>query len=631
MTMQPEEIRRILWDQILPHVERPVRYTGGELHAVRKHWESASVRMAFAFPDVYEVGMSHLGLQILYHVVNRQTKALMERVFAPWPDMERALCERGIPLHTLESFTPLSRFDIIGFTLQYELSYTNILAMLDLAGIPRRREQRGKDGPLLVGGGPCAFNPEPLADFFDLFVIGDGEEALVELLDLHATAHREGRSREELLAACAARPGFYVPGFYQPGDGPAGTGPVVPVHPAAPARVQKRVVRQLEEAAFPDRPIVPFMDVVHDRMMLEVLRGCTHGCRFCQAGILYRPVRERSVGTLLEQACALQASTGHDEFSLTSLSTADYTGLGELVSRLQETFAGRGVGISLPSLRTDSFSMEIARRVASVRRSGLTFAPEAGSQRLRDAINKGVTRDDLLSAAADAFGAGWSRIKLYFMIGLPGETEEDLRGIAELGRAVIQAGRQQAAREGRRGKIQVVISAASFVPKPFTPFQWCPQDTLDTLREKQGFLRTQIHTRHLEFHYHDAATSHLEAAFARGDRRLGAVVEAAVDRGCRFDGWEEWFSFSRWQDAFSDCGLDPAAFANRSFGKEEPFPWDHIDAGVRREYLWREYCRAGEETLTPDCRQGGCTGCGICPDLSCGMERERGEHGHLPD
>ena len=609
--------------QLLAQVQKPARYVGGEWNSVTRDWDTTDVKMVFAFPDVYEVGMSHLGLQILYHIVNSRDDALMERVFAPWPDMEVLLRENNIPLFSLESARPLHQFDIIGFTLQYELSYTNILNMLDLAGLPMRSRDRGANWPLVVAGGPCSFNPEPLADFIDVFVIGEGEEVLPQLIDAFRSWREQSKSRDELLTSLAALPGFYVPRYYEPqydGEGvfrglSTRGEHILPV-------IIKRVVSDFDSAPFPTRPIVPGLGLVHDRMVLEVQRGCTRGCRFCQAGVIYRPVREKSPATLFRQAGELVESTGWDEISLTSLSSADYSRVGEVVMGLLDTYGDRQINISLPSLRVDAFSVDLAREVQRVRKATLTFAPEAGTQRLRDVINKGVTEEDLLEAVTAAFSAGWQKVKLYFMIGLPTETDDDLAGIARLARLVLAAGEKQSR---SRGRLKVTVSASSFVPKSHTPFQWEPQDSLDELRRKQYLLRDLLRHKKISFNYHDPAASFLEAVLARGDRRLGDALAEAWHQGARFDGWTEWFNFSYWQDAFAHLDLDPGNYAYRRYRYDDVLPWDHINAGVSRKYLVQEHRRAMAGEITPDCRQGKCPGCGLCPTLEVRPSLQGGE------
>ena len=618
--------------EILPLVSKPSRYVGTEWNAVRKPWDQADVKTVIAFPDVYEVGMSHLGMRILYHLVNEQPEYLMERVFAPWVDLEQELRNRGVPLLSLESGRPLAEFDLIGFTLQYEMSFTNILNMLDLAGIPVRSRDRDDHHPLIIAGGPCAFNPEPLAGFIDLFTIGDGEEVLLEILATYrrVRGNRQRPPRAELLRAMAGIPGVYVPSFYEVAyrdDG--GIEKITPLT-EAPAEVKKRVVVDLDSTFFPTRPIVPYMEIVHDRMMLEVLRGCSRGCRFCQAGMIYRPVRERSLGVLQQQASELVASTGYDEMALTSLSTSDYTCVQPLVESLLNRYQDRGIGISLPSLRVDNFSVELAQQVQRVRKSGLTFAPEAGTQRLRDVINKGVTEDDLLQTTRAAFAAGWTAVKLYFMIGLPTETRADLDGIVDLARKVADAGTAA----GPKRRLRVTISVSSFVPKTHTPFQWEGQTPVEELRERQRYLRSQLKDRRLEFNWHEPEISLLEAVFSRGDRRTGEALELAWRKGCKFDSWSEHFKFNFWLEAFAECGLNPEHYAQRRLDYNEVLPWNHISSGISKDYLIQEHRRALELATTGDCRSGDCQVCGLCPaydiwpDLK-GGERDAGLPGSL--
>ncbi|MCR4420687.1 MAG: TIGR03960 family B12-binding radical SAM protein [Clostridia bacterium] len=608
----------------MPRVQKPGRYLGTEFNAVRKGWDRVAVRMAFVFPDLYEIGMSHLGLTILYGLVNEHEDCLLERAFAPAPDMEAEMRRRGLPLFSLESYRPLTDFDIVGFTLQYELTYSNVLNLLDLAGLPLLASERGEEHPLVVGGGPCAVNPEPLAPFFDALVLGEGEEVLPEILALLKEVRRADRAgedgsprwkvpRRELLKRLAGLEGVYVPSFYRVrylADGRVAA--VEPLEEGVPERVRRRVVADLDRAYFPRRPIVPFLEVVHDRAMLEIMRGCTRGCRFCQAGIMYRPVRERSLGTLRRQAEELLRATGHQEVGLVSLSSADYTAVEALARGLVEAYGRRGIGISLPSLRADAFSVGLAEEIERVRKTGLTFAPEAGTDRLRAVINKQVTEEDLLAACRAAFAAGWRRVKLYFMIGLPTETQEDLDGLAELTYRVLRLG--EAERPGA-GRPEVSVSVASFVPKPHTPFQWEPQDTQEALREKQAYLGRRLRHRRIRYSWHDPEQSLLEAVLARGDRRLAAAVTAAWRAGARFDGWEEHFSWSRWEEAIRGAGLDPSFYAHRRRDRDEVMPWDHLDLGVTREFLLREAEKARQALPTPDCRWRECPGCGVCPRL----------------
>ncbi|MEW6661333.1 MAG: TIGR03960 family B12-binding radical SAM protein [Bacillota bacterium] len=611
------DVRFLVENEVLPFVKKPGRYLGNEWNSIRKSWDETAVRMVFAFPDVYEIGMSHLGLQILYGLVNQHPHFLMERVFAPGVDMEELLRAKGIPLFSLESYRPLKDFDVIGFTLQYEMSFTNILNILDLAGIPLHGGKRGAGDPLVIAGGPGAFNPEPLADFIDLFLVGDSEESLPELLSKLQVLKQEGADREQVVFQMAQISGVYAPSLYQPVYSPDGRlQKTVPLLEGLPHRVAKRVIRDLDEAYFPLQPIVPAVEVVHDRIMLEVLRGCTRGCRFCQAGAIYRPVRERSQEVLLNQAMQIYRATGHEEISLTSLSTADYSCVQPLATKLLDLFQEHRVGISLPSLRVDSFSVDLAQEIQRVRRSGLTFAPEAGTQRLRDIINKGVTEEDLFNAAEKAFRAGWHSIKLYFMIGLPMERNEDLDGIISLAHRVLAIGRR-VKRETNQGKNpSVTISVSSFVPKAHTPFQWVAQDSIAELKRKQYYLKSKLKDRGLNFNWHQSEISFLEGVFARGDRRLGRVLEAAWGKGCKFDSWQEHFKFQSWMEAFAEAGIDPLYYTHRQIPLEEVLPWDHIDSGVSKEYLIKEYQAATELAPTGDCRWEKCPGCGVCFGLN---------------
>lgn len=613
-------------ERLLPRVQKPARYVGNEVNSIKKDWQQVQVTMAFAFPDVYEVGMSHLGLRILYHEVNKRQDALMERVFAPWTDLEELLRQEGLPLFSLESRRPLADFDLIGFTMQYELSFSNILNMLDLARLPLFSRERGEEHPLILAGGPCAFNPEPLADFIDAFVIGEGEEVIHEILDVVRDWKQAGRpgGRQEVLLRLARVPGVYVPAFYTVNyreDGSITS--IGPNREGVPARVTRRLIRDLDSLDFPTAPIVPFLETVHDRIMLEVLRGCTRGCRFCQAGMIYRPVRERKPETLLRQAREAVRHTGYNEIALTSLSTADYSCVAPLLSTLINELGEEGVGVSLPSLRVDAFSVDLAQQIQRVRKTGLTFAPEAGTQRMRNIINKGVTEADLEAAVTAAFRAGWNQIKLYFMIGLPEEREEDVAGIAALAARVVEIGRRE---KTASRQVKVTVSVSSFVPKAHTPFQWVGQDSMENLQKKQELLKELVKkNKAITLNYHDARTSLIEAAFARGDRRLGAVLYTAWQQGCKFDGWSEHFRYETWREAFAAHGFTPEDFARRSFGREEILPWEHINCGVSKDFLWREYEQAIRQAVTPDCRWYGCKGCRLCPDLEVDNLLQGGE------
>ena len=601
---------KLLLDKIMGQVSKPVRYMGNEYNMVEKNPEEVSIRYAFAFPDVYEVGMSHLGMKILYHLINERSDTYCERVFAPWVDMEGKMRQADIPLFTLETKTPLSKFDIVGFTLQYEMSYTNILNMLDLAGIPLLAEQRTGEDPFVIVGGPCAYNAEPLADFVDIVALGEGEELTGELLDAYKEWKGSGESRRAFLERAAQISGVYIPGFYDVTyleDGRIAS--VAPNTDAVQSRVGKRIVHDMDRTYYPDRIIVPFMNIVHDRIMLELFRGCTRGCRFCQAGMIYRPIQERSPERLLELAEKLVQSTGYEEISLVSLSTSDYSELEHLVKQLMKRFEDKRVALSLPSLRLDSFEKEFIQEVQKVRKTGLTFAPEAGTQRLRDVINKGVTEEDLVQTVTDAFESGWNGVKLYFMIGLPTETREDLQGIADLAKRVTDC-YYRVDREKRQRGLKITVSASCFVPKPFTPFQWEPQDTMEQFREKQEFLKKTLRLKHVNFNWHDPEVSFLEAVFARGDRRLGKVLLSAWKNGAVFDGWSEQFNLDAWMKAFEENKVKPEFYAHRKREQHEILSWDHIDTGVTKAFLWQEWQRALRGEITPDCRLD-CTGCGI--------------------
>lgn len=623
-----EYSRKQIEKEILPGVTKPLRYVGNEYNVVKKEWDKVKLHTLFAFPDVYEVGMSHLGMRILYHLVNNENDYLMERVFAPWTDMEKAMRDKGVPLFSLESYRPIKDFDCIGFTLQYEMSYTNILNMLNLGEIPLKSEDRGDEYPLIMAGGPCAYNPEPLADFIDFFVIGEGEEIILEIFDAFIKHREKNQGRQiksDLLKELTQIKGIYVPSLYEPVYDEAGKiREIRSKEQGIAPKIVKRVVKDLDQAFFPLQPIVPYLEIVHDRIMLEVLRGCTRGCRFCQAGMIYRPVRERSKELLEEQAHKLLESTGYNEISLTSLSTSDYTCVEPLIKTLLDKYQEEKVGVSLPSLRVDSFSMNLAKQVQRVRKSGLTFAPEAGTQRLRDVINKGVTEDNLMEVTTAAFNSGWSQIKLYFMIGLPTETFADLDGIADLAYKVLNMGVKILKEKGRYQQPKITISVSSFVPKAHTPFQWEPQDPIELLEEKQQYIKSKIRDRRITYNYHEASLSQLEAVFAKGGRETGPVLLRAWEKGCKFDSWSEHFRFNVWQEALRELDLNSAAIANVSRDYEDVLPWDHIDMGVTKEYLWQEQKKAYQTAITGDCRFDQCSVCGICQDLDVAMLLKKG-------
>lgn len=597
-------------EKILEKVQKAPRYTGGEMNTEVKTWDQCPLHFGFCFPDTYEVGMSHLGLKILYGLINRESWSLCERFFMPWTDMMALMEEEQLPLLSMESRHPLNEFDVVGFTLQYEMSFSNILAMLKMGGIPLEGKERGEGDPIVVAGGPCAFNPEPLADFIDAFMIGDGEDVMTELNRVILERKEKGLSREQCLKNLAKLEGVYVPSLYDVAYNEDGTvASVKPNCPEAPASVKKRVVVDLNNTYYPEAFPVPYTEVIFDRIMLEIMRGCTRGCRFCQAGILYRPVRERSMEKLIDLAEKLQQSTGYEEISLSSLSSGDYSCLPELIRELMKRMKEKRVSISLPSLRIDSVLKESLEETQQVRKTSLTFAPEAGTQRMRDVINKGVTEEDLLGKVRDAFEGGWSSVKLYFMSGLPTETTEDLDGIADLARKVI-AEYFNVPKTQRAKGLRVTVSVSVFVPKPFTPFQWAPQDTLETIIGKQEHLKQVLNIKGVTFHWHEPYVSYLEACFARGDRRLGAVLKRAYEKGCILDGWNETFRYDTWMEAFRECGMDPAFYANRERAKDEILPWDHIDSGVTKQFLWHEKEKSERAETTKDCRKG-CNGCGI--------------------
>ena len=596
-----------LLQRILPAVQKPARYTGGEYNEVRKDPADVRVRVAFCFPDTYEIGMSNVGMRILYGVMNEMDGVWCERVFAPWGDMEDAMRANGLPLWALESQSPVKDFDMIAFTIGYEMAYSNILNMMDLAGIPLHAKDRHDLKGIVFAGGVCTFNPEPLADFFDFFSLGEGEESTVEIVSLYDRAKAEGRSKEQFLEEVAKIPGVYVPSFYEHrynGDGTLAA--IVPLN-GAPEKITKRIVEDLDRAYWPTQMIVPSTEIVHDRANLEVFRGCIRGCRFCQAGFSCRPVRKKSPDVLYRQAVETMTDSGHNEVTLSSLSTSDYRGLKELTDQMIPYCAENRINLSVPSLRADNFSRELMEKLQTIRKSGLTFAPEAGTQRLRDVINKNLTEDEILTTCANAFEGGWNNVKLYFMLGLPTETDEDVLGIAELVYKVIQTWKAHATNK-KRG-VRIHVATAYFVPKPHTPFQWEQQITPDEYLRRCRLLKSHFYSKSIEYNYHGPDLSRLEAIFARGDRRLGPVIEEAARNGAKLDGWDEYFNYAIWFDAIEKCGVDPDFYTTRGYGEEEILPWDTIDVGVSKKFLLRERHRAQEGVVTPDCRHG-CAGCG---------------------
>ena len=603
-----------LSDEILMTVEKPARYIGGEVNAVMKDKDQVDIRFAMCFPDVYEIGMSHLGIQILYDMFNRREDTWCERVYSPWPDLHKVLKEKQIPLFALESQDPVKKFDFLGITIQYEMCYTNILQILDLSGIPLSAEDRTMDDPFVIGGGPCTYNPEPLAEFFDLFYIGEGETQYFVLLDLYKEWKNSGKSRQDFLKAAAQIPGIYVPSLYEVTYAEDGTiAKMKPICPEAPEKVKKQIVMDVTNTFYPEKPVVPYMKATQDRVVLEIQRGCIRGCRFCQAGMLYRPTRERDLEMLKKSAYAMLKNTGYEEISLSSLSSSDYSQLGELVNFLIDEFGSKGINISLPSLRIDAFSLDVMSKVQDIRKSSLTFAPEAGSQRLRDVINKGLTEEVILDGAGQAFEGGWNRVKLYFMLGQPTETEEDMKGIAWLAEKISER-YYEVPKEQRNGKCQIVVSTSFFVPKPFTPFQWAQMCTKEEFLHRAYVVNHEIkeqkNKKSIKYNWHEADVTVLEGLFARGDRRLAKAIYEAYEEGCMFDAWSDYFDVDKWHEILERNGISLDFYVYRQRPLDEVLPWDFIDVGVRKEFFVREWKRATiDQVVTPNCKMQ-CSGCG---------------------
>ena len=604
-----------LSDEILLKISQPARYIGGEVNMVKKDPSKVAVRFAMCFPDVYEIGMSHLGIQILYDMFNRRDDVYCERVYSPWMDLDPIMREQKIPLFAVESQDPIKNFDFLGITIQYEMCYTNILQVLELSQIPLHAEDRTEEDPIVIGGGPCTYNPEPIAPFFDLFYMGEGEVVYYDLIDRYKEINARGGSRQEFLEQAAQIPGIYVPGFYDVTYKEDGTiEAMTPNNPHAPQTVSKQLVMDMSDTWYPEKPVVPYLRATQDRVVLEIMRGCIRGCRFCQAGMVYRPVRERSLEELKRLARTMLKSTGHEEISLSSLSSSDYTKLEGIVNFLIDEFDGKGVNVSLPSLRIDAFSLDVMSKVQDVKKSSLTFAPEAGSQRLRNVINKGLTEENILNGSAEAFKGGWNRVKLYFMLGLPTETVEDMQGIAELSEKVAEVYYDTVPKEQRHGKVQVTASTSFFVPKPFTPFQWAPMCTKEQFLERASIvnhrMKEMLNKKSLRYNWHEADVTVLEGVLARGDRKVAAVIEEAYRQGAIYDSWSEYFNNDIWMKAFETCGVDIDFYTTRERSLDEVFPWDFIDAGVTKDFLKREWANAQAETVTPNCRMR-CSGCGV--------------------
>ena len=604
-----------LSDEILLKISQPARYIGGEVNMVKKDPSKVAVRFAMCFPDVYEIGMSHLGIQILYDMFNRRDDVYCERVYSPWMDLDPIMREQKIPLFAVESQDPIKNFDFLGITIQYEMCYTNILQVLELSQIPLHAEDRTEEDPIVIGGGPCTYNPEPIAPFFDLFYMGEGEVVYYDLIDRYKEIKARGGSRQEFLEMAAQIPGIYVPGFYDVTYKEDGTiEAMTPNNPHAPQTVSKQLVMDMSDTWYPEKPVVPYLRATQDRVVLEIMRGCIRGCRFCQAGMVYRPVRERSLEELKRLARTMLKSTGHEEISLSSLSSSDYTKLEGIVNFLIDEFDGKGVNVSLPSLRIDAFSLDVMSKVQDVKKSSLTFAPEAGSQRLRNVINKGLTEENILNGSAEAFKGGWNRVKLYFMLGLPTETVEDMQGIAELSEKVAEVYYDTVPKEQRHGKVQVTASTSFFVPKPFTPFQWAPMCTKEQFLERASIvnhrMKEMLNKLSLRYNWHEADVTVLEGVLARGDRKVAAVIEEAYRKGAIYDSWSEYFNNDIWMKAFETCGVDIDFYTTRERSLDEVFPWDFIDAGVTKDFLKREWANAQAETVTPNCRMR-CSGCGV--------------------